>query len=85
MIKFGEYLGQVYCETAINSDVDLPCSLDTKINGVTIGTFFSFLRDIASEELAKEGWYLDINDNIEELDDEADVVGDYIEQEVMKK
>ena len=86
MIKFGEYRGEIYCETAINSEVNLPCSLDTKINGVTIGTFFSLLRDIASEELAKEGWYLDSNDNIEEMvEDEADVAGGYIEQEVMKK
>ena len=85
MIKFGEYLGQVYCETGKNCEVDLPCSLDTKVDGVKLSAFFNFLREIASEELASEGWYLDINDNLEELDDEADVVGDYIEQEVMKK
>jgi len=85
MIKFGEYSGEIYCETGKNCEVDLPCSLDTKVDGVKLSAFFNFLREIASEELAKEGWYLDINDNLEELDDEADVVGDYIEQEVMKK
>ena len=87
MIKFGEYAGQVYCDLGDNSEVDLPCDLNTKVDGVELSKFFNFLREMTQEELAKDDLYLDINDNLQDIEEdiEATRTNAYIESQVMSK
>jgi len=87
MVTYGVYEGQVYCKSDENFEVDLPCSEDTTIDGVKLSTFFNFLRELTQEELAKDSLYLDINDNLQDIEEdiEATRTNAYIESQVMSR
>ena len=84
MVTYGVYEGQVYCKSDENFDVDLPCGEDRTIDGVKLSTFFSFLRELTQEELAKDNVYLDMRDSLQDIDrsEDWDKINDYIEKGV---
>ena len=66
--------GVLYVYDSNNEEIDTPIKSYTTIEQVEVGKFFEAIREIAREELRKDGLDLNMNDEIKEVESHYDMM-----------